>query len=101
MKTINITGLKQLLFTTKLATITAGVIVLLCMPYVTTEVDANHINYYHGMSALAEKELRAKEQKVITANKAHEESISARITFDTEKKIDREKSPEKTKSTEK
>ena len=105
MKIINKTGLKELLFTTKLATIGAGVIVLLCMPYVTTEADAQgittHVNYYHGMSALAEKELRAKEQKIVTANKTHEESISASMSFNTEKKNDHEKSTGRTKSSEK
>jgi hypothetical protein len=108
MKPTKKIGLKQLRFAAQLVSITTGVLVLLCMPYMTSRADAQghiyHVNSYHGMAALAEKELREKEQQVVPAHKIHEErnAVSATpIAFGTVKNDDGERRFERTKSSEK
>jgi hypothetical protein len=76
MKTTRKIWLMQLLDTTKLGVLALGILMILCMPQMTTRADAqnsNHFGWYHGgMAYVAENEIRMKEQKANAGNENNE-----------------------------
>jgi hypothetical protein len=69
--------------------LTLTLLVTLSMSLMVVTADAQghsyHVNPHHGMSAIVEKELRAKEQKTDKENKDNVASIAAKAELDAEK----------------
>ncbi len=57
-----------------------SMLVVFCMPQGMHSAHAQHSNFHHGIAALAEKELRDKEDAEIAKKKIEEKEITARIT---------------------
>jgi len=85
MKTTGNRSVNQVLYAVQVGILAFGLTVVLCIPHMTTVADAQglsgNIGWYHGMAALAEKEIRTKQQYAATENKV---KIAANITVTAE-----------------